>query len=322
MRKLGCLGLILGLIGLAAMFFVAQAWTGAGPAEEPVAVVVPKGASVARAAVELEKAGAITSATRFRLFARLFGSDKTIQAGEYEIAAGTSASDVLALLQSGKVRQRFVVIPEGYPSVLVHDALMQADLLTGTVAVPAEGSVLPDSYAYQRGDTRATLLARMQTAMRDYLTAAWQRRAPNIAVTTPKQAVTLAAIVEKETGKPAERAMVAAVYGNRLRMGMPLQADPTVIYPLTKGRPLGRRILRSELAAKNGYNTYASPGLPRGPIANPGRASIDAVLHPAPSPALYFVADGTGGHVFANTLAQHNANVQKWYAIRRARGEM
>jgi UPF0755 protein len=206
--------------------------------------------------------------------------------------------------------------------VLVHDAVMRADGLTGTAAVPAEGSVLPDSYAYQRGDTRAALVARMQKAMKDYLAAAWAKRKPGIAVTTPEQAIVLASIVEKETGKPAERRTVAAVYGNRLRIGMPLQADPTVIYPITKGRPLGRRILRSELHAKNGYNTYASPGLPVGPIANPGRASIDAVLDPAQSQALYFVADGSGGHVFANTLAEHNANVAKWYAIRRQRGEM
>jgi UPF0755 protein len=182
--------------------------------------------------------------------------------------------------------------------------------------------VLPDSYAYQRGDTRAAVVARMQKAMRDYLATAWAKRKPGIAVTTPEQAIILASIVEKETGKPAERRTVAAVYGNRLRIGMPLQADPTVIYPITKGRPLGRRIRVSELRAKNGYNTYASAGLPAGPIANPGRASIDAVLDPAPSRALYFVADGTGGHVFADTLPQHNANVQKWYAIRRSRGEM
>jgi UPF0755 protein len=137
---------------------------------------------------------------------------------------------------------------------------------------------------------------------------------------TPAEAIILASVVEKETGKPSERRMVAAVYGNRLRQGMKLQADPTVIYPITRGRPLGRRILRSELEAVNGYNTYASTGLPAGPICNPGRASIDAVLDPASSPALYFVADGTGGHVFANTLAEHNANVAKWRAYRAAHG--
>ncbi|GAA3716395.1 endolytic transglycosylase MltG [Sphingomonas cynarae] len=321
MRKLGCLILLIALV-VTAVLVATNLWVGTGPAERPVAVVVPEGASLARAATELERAGAIRSASRFRLFARVFGGGGSIKAGEYQIPAGASQKDVLALLGEGKVRQRLVAVPEGYPSIMVHDAVMRADGLTGTVAVPAEGSILPDSYAYQRGDTRAALVARMQKAMKDYLAAAWAKRKPGIAVTTPGQAITLAAIVEKETGKPAERRTVAAVYGNRLRIGMPLQADPTVIYPITKGRPLGRRILRSELHAKNGYNTYASPGLPVGPIANPGRASIDAVLDPAKSQALYFVADGSGGHVFANTLAEHNANVAKWYAIRRQRGEM
>jgi UPF0755 protein len=321
MRKLGCLILLIAL-AVAAVLVATNLWVGSGPAERAVTVVVPEGASLARAATELERAGAIRSASRFRLLSRVFGGGGSIKAGEYQVPAAASQKDVLALLEEGKVRQRLVAVPEGYPSVLVHDAVMRADGLTGTAAVPAEGSVLPDSYAYQRGDTRAALVARMQKAMKDYLAAAWAKRKPGIAVTTPEQAIVLASIVEKETGKPAERRTVAAVYGNRLRIGMPLQADPTVIYPITKGRPLGRRILRSELHAKNGYNTYASPGLPVGPIANPGRASIDAVLDPAQSQALYFVADGSGGHVFANTLAEHNANVAKWYAIRRQRGEM
>jgi UPF0755 protein len=322
MRKVGCIGLLLGLIGIAVFAWVAHDWAGSGPADKPLAVVVPEGASLARAANELQKAGAIRSASRFRLYARIFGDGGAIKAGEYAIPEQASAHDVLTLLQEGKVRQRLVPVPEGYPSVLVHDALLLADGLTGDVPVPAEGSVLPDSYAYQKGDTRASVVARMQKAMKDYLAQAWADRKPGIAVRTPQEAIILASIVEKETAKPSERRTVAAVYGNRLRIGMPLQADPTVIYPITKGRPLGRRILRSELHAKNGYNTYASPGLPVGPIANPGRASIDAVLDPADSKALYFVADGSGGHVFADTLAEHNANVQKWYAIRRQRGEM
>ena len=322
MRKIGCLGLLLGLLGIALLGWVANDWKGAGPAAKPVAVVVSEGASLARAADELQKSGAIRSAQRFRLYARLFGGGASIKAGEYAVPAGASASDVLTLLEEGKVRQRLVPVPEGYPSILVHEALMKADGLTGEVAVPAEGSILPDSYAYQKDDTRAAVVARMQKAMRDYLAAAWKRRKPGIAVSTPEQAIILASIVEKETGKPEERRTVAAVYSNRLKRGMPLQADPTVIYPITKGKPLGRRIRQSELRAKNGYNTYAEAGLPRGPIANPGRASIDAVLDPAQSSALYFVADGTGGHVFANTLEQHNANVKKWYDIRRARGEM
>ena len=322
MRKVGCLGLLIGLVALVAAFLVVQGWGGSGPAPKTLMVQVAEGSSLAAAARELEQAGAIRSAGRFRLLARVFGSGEPIKAGEYRIPAHTSPSDILKMLQGGKVLQRLVVVPEGYPSVLVHDALAKADGLTGSVPVPAEGSVLPDSYAFQRGDTRASVVARMQKAMRDYLAAAWSKRKPGIPVTTPEQAIILASIVEKETGKAAERRMVAAVYANRLKRGMPLQADPTVIYPITRGRPLGRRILRSELRAKNGYNTYAEAGLPAGPIANPGRASIDAVLDPAQSNALYFVADGTGGHVFADTLDQHNANVRKWYAIRRQRGEM
>jgi UPF0755 protein len=322
MRKLGCFGLIVGLVLLGTALLGARSWNGAGPAAKTLSVQIPEGASLAGAATALQHAGAIPSARRFRLFARVLGSDEPVKAGEYRIPAHMSQSAILAMLQAGKVLQRLVVIPEGYPSVMVHDALMKADGLVGAVAVPAEGSILPDSYAFQRGDTRASVVARMQAAMTAYLATAWVKRKPGIAVTTPGQAIILASIVEKETGKPAERRTVAAVYGNRLKRGMPLQADPTVIYPITKGRPLGRRILRSELQDKNGYNTYASAGLPKGPIANPGRASIDAVLDPGQSNALYFVADGTGGHVFATTLDQHNANVKKWYAIRHSRGEM
>ncbi len=322
MRKVGCFGLVLGLGAVVALFLVVQGWGGAGPAPRTLIVQIGEGSTLAGAATELEKAGAIPSARRFRLYARVFGAGDPIKAGEYRIAPHASQSDILKLMQGGKVVQRLVVVPEGYPSVLVHDALAKADGLTGTVPVPAEGSILPDSYAFQAGDTRASVVVRMQAAMKTYLATAWAARKPGIAVSTPEQAIILASIVEKETGKPSERRTVAAVYGNRLRNGMPLQADPTVIYPITKGRPLGRRILRSELHSKNGYNTYAEAGLPVGPIANPGRASIDAVLDPAQTQALYFVADGTGGHVFANTLAEHNANVKKWYAIRKARGEM
>lgn len=322
MRKAGCLGLLIGLAMIAALAWVARDWSGEGPAAKPLAVVVPEGASLARAAGEMEKQGAIRSAWRFRGYARLFGTGKPIKAGEYAIPARASASEILTLLEEGKVRQRLVPVPEGYPSILVHEALMRAEGLTGEVDVPREGSVLPDSYAYQLNDTRAAVLSRMQKAMTDYLASAWKKRTPASVVKTPEEAVILASVVEKETGKPSERRMVAAVYTNRLKLGMPLQADPTVIYPITKGKPLGRRIRRSELQAKNGYNTYASAGLPVGPIANPGRESIDAVLNPENTSALYFVADGTGGHVFADTLDQHNANVAKWYAIRRARGEM
>ena len=222
MRRVGCIGLVIGLAALVAAFLVVQGWGGSGPARRTLTVQVAEGSSLAAAARELETAGAITSASRFRLLARVFGSGEPIKAGEYRIPARTSPSDILKMLQGGKVLQRLVVVPEGYPSVLVHDALAKADGLTGTVPVPAEGSVLPDSYAFQRGDTRASVVARMQGAMRAYLAAAWAKRKPGIAVTTPEQAIILASIVEKETGKPSERRTVAAVYANRLKRGMPL----------------------------------------------------------------------------------------------------
>jgi UPF0755 protein len=220
------------------------------------------------------------------------------------------------------VIRRFVTVPEGMPSILVWERLMKQPLLSGPVTVPAEGSVLPDSYDFERGEARAAVVARMQKAMSKVLAEAWAKRAPNLVVKTPQEALTLASIVEKETGKPSERKMVAGLYSNRLRTGMLLQADPTIIYPITRGKPLGRRIKQSEIAAINDYNTYSMVGLPKGPITNPGKASIEAVLHPAATDALYMVADGTGGHVFASTLEQHNANVAKWFALRRARGEL
>jgi UPF0755 protein len=294
----------------------------AGSADTDATVVVPAGSSLTAAAQELEKAGAIDSSSAFLRNAKIFGSGDPIKPGEYEIKKGMDGSDILALLQSGKTKQRFVIVPEGTPSIIVHDRLMAAPFLVGEVPVPVEGSVLPDAYAYTRGEKRGAVVKRMQDAMAKALAEAWKNRKPTTVARTPQEAVTLAAIVEKETAKPSERRRVAGVYSNRVRLGMKLQADPTVIYPVTQGRPLGRRILKSELAADNGYNTYARAGLPIGPIANPGKASIEAVLDPAPTRDLYFVADGTGGHVFAETLDQHNANVEKWFALRRSRGEM
>jgi len=316
--------LILALVLLAAILVAVPLamWHGPGPLEEDAAVQIPDGASVGSAARLLEEKGVIRSAAWFRRLAARLGSSDPIRAGEFGFPAGVSAAGVLDIMQHGRPVQRFVVIPEGMPSILVHERLMAEKLLIGTAPVPPEGSVLPDSYSYERGESRAAVLKRMQAAMTETLAALWKTRKPGIAVSTPREAVTLASIVEKETGVPAERRMVAGVYTNRLKRGMPLQADPTVIYPVTRGKPLGRRIKRSELTARNGYNTYAMPGLPQGPIANPGRASIAAVLDPEATRAIYFVADGSGGHVFADTLEQHNANVQKWYALRRARGEM
>ena len=321
MRRLLVLAGLAALVLLGVFLWFRSGWTGDGPLEREVAVVVPKG-SLSKAAAVLEERGVLASADSFLTCAKLFGGGAPIKAGEFAFPAGASPAQALAILQEGKPIQRLVTIPEGTPSVLVQDALAKAAGLTGAAPLPAEGSVLPDSYSYERGESRAVVMARMQAAMTKALAELWPRRSPGTVVRSPAQAVTLASIVEKETGKPSERRTVAGVYSNRLRIGMKLDADPTVIYPVTKGRPLGRRILRSELQAKNGYNTYASPGLPVGPIANPGRASIEAVLNPAETKALYFVATGDGGHVFAATLAEHNANVAKWFALRRARGEM
>jgi UPF0755 protein len=314
--------LIVVILVVVAMVVAVMMLRPGGGADQDVEVMIARGSSLKAAAVVLEKAGAIASASAFVRNAKLFGSGEPIKPGEYKIAKGMDAGDVLALLQSGKTLQRFVTIPEGMPSVLVQERLAATALLTGDVAVPPEGSVLPDSYAYSRGEERAAVVGRMQKAMQTALANAWATRKPTTAVTTPEQAIILASIIEKETARASERRLVAAVYSNRLKRGMPLQADPTVIYPVTHGKPLGRRILKSELDAPNDYNTYRRSGLPIGPIANPGKASIEAALNPESSNALYFVAQGDGSSAFADTLEQHNANVQKWYTYRKAKGEM
>jgi UPF0755 protein len=286
-------------------------------------VIVKEGTTLGSISRQLAKEGAIPgTAKTFYAMARIFGSRDPIQAGEFRIPKGMGGASVLDLLQHGKPVQRLITVTEGMPSIIVQEKLAAIPYLAGPLPPIVEGSVLPDSYGYQRGETRAVLLARMQAAMSKTVDELWPKRSTDCPIVMKEQAVILASIVEKETGKASERPMIAGVYCNRLRIGMKLDADPTVIYPVTKGKPLGRRILRSELNADNGYNTYKRAGLPEGPIANPGKASIEAVLHPAQTKALYFVADGTGGHAFAETLAQQNANVAKWYAIRRARGQM
>ena len=323
MARKGCLvAAALGalLLGAAAVF--AWSWWGRSAVEADTAFVVPSGSSLTSVAQKLEAEGLIRSADGFLMQARILGSGDPIKAGEFLLPAGSSAGTILDTFQHGEVIRRFVTIPEGLPSIMVHERLMAEPLLTGTIPVPEEGSVLPESYDFERGETRAAVLARMQQAMKDTLAELWPKRAPGIVVSTPREAVILASIVEKETGVAGERRMVAGLYSNRVRQGMLLQADPTIIYPITKGKPLGRRIRQSEISAVNGYNTYTMVGLPEGPITNPGRASIEAVLNPAKTDALYMVADGKGGHVFAGTLEEHNDNVARWFSIRRARGEM
>jgi UPF0755 protein len=321
-RRLGLIaGLVLALVGAAAIF-AASSFLGGATIDEETSFIIPAGSSLGQVADKLEDEGLISSAKGFRLRARLLGSSAPIQAGEFLLTPGMSQGDILEAFQSGDVIRRFVTIPEGMPSILVWERLMAEEMLTGEVPVPPEGSILPDTYDFERGEPRAKLVERMQAAMDRALAEEWAKRVPGIAVDTMRDALILASIVEKETGKAEERRMVAGLYSNRVRQGMLLQADPTIIYPITQGKPLGRRIRQSEIAAVNGYNTYTRVGLPVGPITNPGRASIAAVLNPEATKALFMVADGTGGHWFADTLAEHNANVQRWYAIRRERGEM
>jgi UPF0755 protein len=297
-------------------------WTAAGPLERETSVVIKPGSSITSVAQKLEKSGVVKSASAFVNRAKVFGASSTIKAGEFVIPAKASNADILSILTSGKTVQRMVTIPEGMPSIMVYERIMANDRLSGSISIPAEGSVLPDSYAFDKNEPRADVLQRMQDAMTKTMAELWPERSADTAVRTPLEALTLASIVEKETALKSELRIVAGVYSNRLRTGMRLQADPTIIYPITKGKPLGRRILRSEITDVNDYNTYAMAGLPKGPIANPSRAAIAAVLNPQKTSALYFVADGKGGHVFADTLQEHNANVAKWYALRRQRGEM
>ena len=323
MKRLALLlGAVVVLLAGGAGAWLASGWYGSSTVSEETGFVVPQGASVTAIAGKLEEKGLVHSADAFLLRARIFGGDGTIKAGNYAIPASASPAEIMDILQSGDVVLNFVTIPEGLPSIMVQERLMAIEGLVGEIAVPEEGSILPDTYDFQEGETRAAIVARMQAAMDAYLEEIWSERSDRTAVDTIEDAVILASIVEKETGLPEERRMVAGVMSNRVRIGMMLGADATTIYPITKGKPLGRRIRVSELRSTNPYNTRAVAGLPPGPITNPGREAIAAVLDPAETKALYYVADGTGGHVFAETLEEHNRNAAKWRQIRRERGEM
>ena len=322
MKKLGLAAGAVVLLGLAGLIWFASGWYGSADVEEDTSFIVPQGSTLTAVAGLLAEEGLIGSSDSFLLRAKILGSGDPIQAGEFLIPAGASASQILDTFQNGQVIRRFVTVPEGLPSILVWERLMAEDLLTGEVPVPEEGSVLPDTYDFERGESRASVVARMQAAMDEYLAQAWADRSANAVVKSPEEAIILASVVEKETGVPEERRMVAGALSNRVRIGMSLGADATTIYPITKGKPLGRRIKISELRDKNPYNTRAIAGLPIGPITNPGREAIAAVLDPADTKALYYVADGSGGHVFAETLAEHNRNAAAWRKLRRERGEM
>ena len=293
-----------------------------GPAAADTVLRIPPGAGVQRIGALLEAAGVVADGRLVAVAARLDGTATRLRAGEFRFPANVSVRGALDVLVRGQAVQYRLTVPEGLTSRQVV-ALVAADpILTGPVpAEPAEGSLLPETYTFERGTTRAAMLDRMAAAMTDLLADGWARRDPDLPLSDPAEVVILASIVEKETGVGDERPVVAGVFVNRLNRGMRLQSDPTVVYGVVGGQgPLGRAIRRSDLDALTPYNTYRIDGLPPTPIANPGRDSIEAVLNPARTPYLFFVADGTGGHAFAETYAEHRRNVAAWRALQRRSG--
>jgi UPF0755 protein len=305
---------------LAALVLALGAWVWLGPGPGRVGeVVLPSGAGLSGIGRDLAAAGVVRSRTGFILAALLTGAAHRLKAGEYRFAARESLADVISAIARGEVVRHFVTIPEGLTSRDAVAILLRADYLAGPAPVPPEGSLLPETYEVRRGETRSSVLRRMTAARDRLLDQLWAARTPGLPFASKEQAVILASVVEKETALAAERPKVAAVFINRLRKGMRLASDPTVIYGLSGGAPLGHGLRVSELAAHNPYNTYLVAGLPPTPIDNPGRASLAAALSPAPTADLYFVADGTGGHAFADTFEAHRRNVARWRAIEQAR---
>ncbi len=316
------------LLGLAVLAIVAvggvvgygyYAFTGQGPLSADKVVYIPKGASLDTIADTLAKDGVIESPLIFKIGVRAYGTHNRLRAGEYSFPARVSARGAMEVLVSGKpILHRFAV-PEGWTTWQILEKLRETPRLVGKITLkPREGTLLPNTYFFARGDSRDDIVRRMQAALRKTLNEAWAQRLPDLPLKSKQEVLILASIVEKETGKPEERSRVAGVFVNRLRRGMKLETDPTVIYGLTDGKgALGRRLLRRDLRNEHPYNTYVHEGLPPGPIANPGRAAIMAAVRPMKHKEIYFVADGTGGHAFAETYAEHRRNVAKWRRVRR-----
>jgi UPF0755 protein len=297
-----------------ALYFGKSKFEAAGPLDRERTVVIPRGAGIRDVAESLRRERIIDTPIVFVAGAMVAGSSSDIKAGEYLFEAGVSMRDVLDTLVDGRSIQHAVTIPEGITSEQVVQRLRESDVLTGDIAeVPPEGTLLPETYKVTRGTTRQQVLNRMQSAHKRLVEETWARRDPELPIKTIEEFVTLASIVEKETGKADERTRVAAVFINRINRRMRLQSDPTIIYGLVGGKgSLGRGLTRDDVERPTPYNTYTIDRLPPGPIANPGRASLEAVANPSRTKELYFVADGSGGHVFASTYDQHLKNVARW----------
>jgi peptidoglycan lytic transglycosylase G len=313
--------IVVGIAVLVAIGYAKYEFTKPGPLSEDVAVVLPKGAGLKDTSRLLVLYGAIGDEFGqeflFRLGARYRREDRDIRYGEYLIPAGASMEEILALLVRGDSIQYKVTVPEGLTSFEIVEILRASDVLTGEIAeVPPEGSLAANTYFVQRNQSRSEVLKRMTEDQAAILAEAWEKRAEDLPLASPEEVLVLASIVEKETGLVEERPRVASVFVNRLRRGIRLQSDPTVIYGITMGKTqLDRGLRRSELDRKTPYNTYQIDGLPPTPIATPGRDAIMAVVNPEETDFLYFVADGTGGHAFAKTLKEHNRNVAAWRKI-------
>ena len=320
MRRFLILLILLGVIGAVAVELANEMWTKPGPLAHSAVVLIPPRTSTHDIADKLQGVGAVTNALLFEGEIHLQGQAARVKAGEYEIPAHASMADITAVMVAGKSIQHKLTIAEGLTSDMAYKLVATNPILIGDAGPePQEGAILPETYLFTRGTTRREILARMEKAETKFLAQQWAGRADNLPFTTPEQAVTMASIVEKETALPEERRHVAAVFLNRLKTGMKLQSDPTIIYGISKGYPLGRPIYESEIEGATPYNTYVIPALPPAPICNPGKDSLSAVLRPEDSGDLYFVANGKGGHVFAATEAEHLRNVAAWRAIERAK---
>src|SRR3954469_2714924 len=305
---------------LAAVFLEREATT-PGPLPADKVVLIPKSTGVGEIAALLKREGVISQTLLFELYSYLNRQRGPLKAGEFLFRARTSIDEAIDTLIQGKAILHSFTVPEGLTSEQIVQRLVDNEILTGDVTDrPREGTLLPDTYKFERGETRQQVVNRMQRAHREALSQIWARRAPDLPIKTPQELVILASIVEKETGRADERSRVAGVFINRLAKRMKLQSDPTIVYGLVGGQgTLGRGILRSEIEKATPYNTYAIEGLPPTPIANPGRAALEAVANPSRTKDLYFVADGSGGHVFAETYDQHLKNVARWRQVEKAR---